>query len=142
MTQNATTNGGGVTIITAGSFTGSNSFNFNITAPTPAQASSSGGVAGIALANSSSTTATISGNAALNITGVAYFPNAEFNASGSSCNSSLPCFGTPSTTCLELIASSILTTGNSNFNSNCSSLGGGTFTSTAGTSTTTARVVH
>lgn len=142
LTNSTTTNGSGVTIITAGSFTGSNSFNFNVTAPTPSQASSTGGVAGIALASSSSTTATISGNAAFNISGVAYFPNAEFNASGASCNSSSPCFGTNSTACLEIIATSILTTGNSNFNSNCSSLGAATFTSTAGTSTTTARVVH
>jgi Flp pilus assembly protein TadG len=142
LTNQTTTNGSGVTIITAGSFTGSNSFNFNVSAPTPAQVSSTGGVAAIALASSSSTTATISGNAAFNISGVAYFPNAQFNAIGASCNSSAPCFGTGSTACLEIIATSILTTGNSNFNSNCNSLGATTFASAPNQSVTTAQVVH
>jgi hypothetical protein len=143
LTNNTTTNGlGGVTIITAGSFTGSNSFNFNVNAPTPTEVTNTGGVAAIALASSSSTTATISGNAAFNVAGVAYFPHAIFDASGSSCNSSTPCFGNNSTACLEIIALSIKTTGNSNFNSNCTSFGAATFTSTAGTTTTAARVVH
>ena len=100
-------------------------------------------MAGIALASSSSTTATISGNAAFNIAGVAYFPNATFNASGSSCNSSTPCFGNSSTSCLEIIAQSIETTGNSNFNSTgCSGMGAASFTSTAGSTSLSARVVH
>jgi hypothetical protein len=143
LTQNTTTNTtGGVTIVTAGSFTGTNSFNFNVTAPTPSQVASTGGIAGIALASSSSTTATISGNAAFNVAGVAYFPNATFNASGASCNSSSPCFGNNSTACLEIIAASIETTGNSNFNSNCTSYGATAFTSTSGTTATTAQVVH
>jgi hypothetical protein len=143
LTANTTVNAtGGVTIITAGSFTGQNSFNFNVTAPTPTQAANTGGIAAIALASKTTTTATISGNAAFNIAGVAYFPNAIFDASGSSCNSSSPCFGTNSTACLEIIASSIKTTGNSNFNSNCTSFGALTFTSTAGTSATTAQVVR
>lgn len=142
LTNSTTTNGSGVSIITAGSFTGSNSFNFNVTAPTPTQVTNTGGVAAMALASSSSTTATISGNAAFNVAGVAYFPNAIFDASGSSCNSSTPCFGNNSTACLEIIAQSIKTTGNSNFNSNCTLLGAATFTSTAGTTTVSARVVH
>ncbi len=71
-----------------------------------------------------------------------YFPNAEFNASGSSCNSSTPRFGNSSTACLEIIATSILTTGNSNFNSNCTAYGTATFTSTTGTTTRSAQVVH
>jgi hypothetical protein len=145
LTNSTTTNGTGgtgVTIITAGSFTGSNSFNFNVTAPTPTQVTNTGGAAAMALASSSSTTATISGNAAFNVAGVAYFPNAIFDASGSSCNSSTPCFGNNSTACLEIIALSIKTTGNSNFNSNCTLLGAATFTSTAGTTTVSARVVH
>jgi hypothetical protein len=142
LTQSTTTNGTGVTIITAGAFTGSNSFNFNVTAPTPAEASSTGGVAAIALASSSSTTASISGNAAFNIEGVAYFPNATFDASGASCNSSSPCFGTASTACLEIIAQSIKTTGNSNFNSDCSTYGATTFTSVPGKKTTSSQVVR
>jgi Flp pilus assembly protein TadG len=142
LTNSSTSNGSGVTIVTAGSFTGQNSFNFNITAPTLAQASSSGGVAGVALASSSTTTATISGNAAFNIAGVAYFPNAIFDASGSSCNSSSPCFGNSSTACLEIIAQSIKLSGNSDFGSNCSSLGAATFTSLPGSSTSSAQLVH
>lgn len=142
LTNNTTTNGSGVTIVTAGSFNGSNSFNFNITAPTPTQVTNSGGIAGMALAVKSSTTATISGNAAFNVAGVAYFPNAIFDASGASCNSSSPCFGNNSTVCLEIIAQSIKTTGNSNFASNCTSFGATSFGSTAGTTTTVARVVH
>ena len=139
---NTTSNGSGVTIIMTGAFNGSNSFNFNITAPTVAQASSTGGVAAIALAGNSATTTTISGNAAFNVTGVTYFPNAIFDASGSSCNSSTPCFGSNSTTCLEIIASSIKLTGNANFNSSCASLGAATFTSVAGSSTTAAGLVR
>jgi hypothetical protein len=148
LTQNTTTNGTGVTIITTGgtyngtsySFVGSNSFNFNVTAPTPADVSSTGGVAAIALASNSSTTVTISGNAALDVSGVVYFPNATFNASGSSCNSTTPCQGNGTTSCLEIIAASILTTGNSDFNDNCTSYGATPFTSIAGT--TSAQVVH
>lgn len=151
LSQNTTTNGTAVTIITVGgtysgtaySFTGSNSFNFNVTAPTPSDVLNTGGIAGIVLASNSSTTVTISGNAAFNIEGVAYFPNAIFDASGSSCNSSSPCFGTNNgTACLEIIASSIKTTGNSNFNSNCTAYGAATFTSLPGTTTMSARVVH
>ena len=99
-------------------------------------------VAAIALAGNSATTTTISGNAAFNVTGVTYFPNAIFDASGSSCNSSTPCFGSNSTTCLEIIASSIKLTGNANFNSSCASLGAATFTSVAGSSTTAAGLVR
>jgi hypothetical protein len=150
LTQNTTTNGSGVTIIVTGgtynstaySFAGENSFNFNVTAPTPTQVSNTGGVAGIALATTSSTTAVISGNAAFNVTGVAYFPNAIFDASGSSCNSSAPCFGSNSTTCLEIIASSIKLNGNSNFASTCGSLGAATFASLPGSSTSSAQLVH
>jgi hypothetical protein len=137
-----TSSGSGVTIITAGAFTGSNTFNFAITAPTPTQVASTGGIAAIALAGSSTTTATISGSAAFNITGVVYFPNAIFDASGSNCSSSSPCFGTASTACLEIVASSIKTTGYSNFSSNCSLFGAATFTSKTGSTTTVARVVN
>ena len=142
LTNATTSNGTGVTIVTTGSFVGSNSFNFNITAPTPAQASSTGGIAAIALTSNSATAATISGNAAFNITGVAYFPNATFDASGSSCNSSAPCFGSNSTTCLEIIAQSVKLTGNANFNSGCASLGAATFTSIPGSSATSAGLVR
>jgi hypothetical protein len=150
LSNSTTTNGTGVTIITTGgsysgttySFKGANSFNFNLVAPSPTDVTNTGGVAGIVLASNSSTTATISGNAAFNISGVAYFPNAIFDASGSSCNSSTPCFGTSTTACLEIIASSIKTTGNSNFNSNCTSLGAASFSSVAGTTAMTARIVH
>jgi hypothetical protein len=142
LTNSTTTNGTGVTIVSTGAFTGSNSFNFNVTAPTPTQVASTGGIAGVVLASNSTTTATISGNAAFNVAGVVYFPNANFDASGASCNSSSPCFGNNSTVCLEIIAQSIETTGNSNFNSDCTSYGASTFTSVSGSTTTVARVVQ
>ena len=142
LTNSTTTNGTGVTIISVGLFTGQNSFNFNVSAPTLVEAANTGGIAGVVLASKTSTTTTISGNAAFNAAGVVYFPNAIFDASGSSCNSSTPCFGNNSTACLEIIASSIKLTGNSNFSSTCSTYGAATFTSTSGTSTTSARVVQ
>ena len=138
LTNNTTSNGTGVTILSTGVFTGSNSFNFNIAAPTTTQASNTGGIAGVALTSNNAATATISGNAAFNITGVAYFPNAIFDASGSSCNSTTPCFGTNSTTCLEIVAQSIKLTGNSNFSSSCSGYGVAVFTSIGGSTTSTA----
>jgi Flp pilus assembly protein TadG len=138
LTNNTTTNGTGVTIITNGgtyngtaySFVGSNTFNFNVSAPTGAQVVANGGngtknagVAGIALASTSSNTATLSGNEAFAVSGVVYFPNAIWDASGTSCNSSSQCMGTSSTACLELIAQSIKTSGYVTFNSQCSSYG-------------------
>jgi hypothetical protein len=139
LTNNTTTNGSGVTIITAGAFQGENTFVFNVTAPTPAQATSNGGVAGIVLAGSSGSGITLSGSVAFNVGGVVYFPNGPFNASGSSCDSGASyCSG--AVTCLEIIASSIELSGNANFNSNCSSLGATSFTSVGGSTVTNARV--
>jgi Putative Flp pilus-assembly TadE/G-like len=121
LTQNTTTNAtSGVTIIVSGQFTGSNTFNFNLTAPTPSQASSTGGIAGIALAGSSASTTTLSGSVNFNVNGVVYFPNALFDASGSYSN---PSVGQSSTTCLEIIASSIKMAGYSDLVSNCQSFG-------------------
>jgi Flp pilus assembly protein TadG len=141
--QNTTTSGSGVTIIMAGgtyngtarSFVGSNTFNFTVSAPTGAQVAAAGGngtknagIAGIALASNSSTTAVLSGNEAFVVSGVVYFPNATWDASGSSCNSSSQCMAPGSTACLELVAQSIKTSGYVTFNSNCSSYGLSTLT--------------
>jgi hypothetical protein len=120
LTQNTTTNGTGVTIITAGSFTGSNTFIFNVSAPTPTQVASTGGIDAIALAGNSTSGITLSGSVAFNVAGVVYFPKGPFNASGSSCDGGTSyCSG--SVACLEIVASSITLTGDANFNSTCTS---------------------
>ena len=145
LTQNTTTNGSAVTIITSGAFTGSNTFNFYVTAPTVAQASSASpnSIPGVALAGNSTSQATVSGSVNFVIDGVIYFPNAVFNASGATSGSSTsPGMGGTSNACMEIIASSIYTSGYSNYSSNCSSLGATSFTSTAGSSTQTAQVVQ
>jgi Flp pilus assembly protein TadG len=141
LADNSTSNGSGVTIITAGAFTGSNTFNFNLTAPTSAQASSTGtgGIAGVVLATSSTSGVTLSGSVAFDVTGVVYSPNGPFNASGSSGN---PPIGSASVSCLEIIATTIELTGASYFNSNCSSLGAASFYSIAGSSTQSSQLVH
>jgi hypothetical protein len=146
LTQSTTTNGtGGVTIITTGGFTGSGTFVFNVTAPTTAQAASASphSIAGVALASNSSSEVTVSGSVTFNVEGVAYFPNAIFNASGStSGSSSSPGMGSTSGPCLEIIAASIYTSGYSDYNSNCSSLGATSFTSSPGTTTVAAQIVQ
>ncbi len=141
-TASSISNGDAVTIIAAGGFSGGNTFTFNITAPTPAQVSSTGGIPGIAIASQTAATVTISGSATFNIAGVAYFPNAIFDASGSNGSSGNPSQGNNSVSCLEIIALSIKLSGYSDFNSNCASLGATSFSSIAGTSSTTAQVVH
>jgi hypothetical protein len=145
LTQNTTTNGSAVTIITSGAFTGSNTFNFYVTAPTVAQASSASpnSIPGVALAGNSTSQTTVSGAVNFVIDGVIYFPKAIFNASGStSGSSSSPGMGSTSGACMEIIASSIYTAGYSNYNSNCSSLGATSFTSSPGSTTTSAQVVQ
>jgi Flp pilus assembly protein TadG len=135
---NATTtfNGtGGVTLVAAGGFSFQNQPTVNITAPTVTQSqATNGGIAAIALASQSTTTVSLSGSAVYNVEGVSYFPNAQFNASGSN--------GTNATACMEIIASSIVLTGSSYYNSNCSSLGATVFYSVSATTTTAAAVVH
>jgi hypothetical protein len=145
LTQNTTTNGSAVTIITSGAFTGSNTFNFYVTAPTVAQASSASpnSVPGVALAGNSTSEVTVSGSVNFAIDGVIYFPNAIFNASGStSGSSSSPGMGSTSGACMEIIASSIYTAGYSDYNSNCSSLGATSFSSAPGSTTANAEVVQ
>ena len=137
-----TFNGSAVTIIAAGSFSFQSQPTLNITAPTVSQAASTGGIAAIALATLSTTQVVLSGAATYNLDGVSYFPNAVFNASGAnSSTSSSPAQGSASTTCLEIIASSIELNGYSYYNSSCSSLGATAFFSISSTSTT-AQVVH
>jgi hypothetical protein len=142
LTQNTTTTGSAVTIITTGQFTGSNTFNFTITAPTVAQAATASphSIPGIALAGSSSSTTTVSGAVNFVVDGVVYFPNAVFDSSGSTSNN--PGMGSTSGPCLEIIASSIYTSGYSDYNSNCSSLGATSFSSVASSTVTTAQIVH
>jgi hypothetical protein len=81
----------------------------------------------------------ISGYDNFNITGVAYFPNATFDASGLSAN---PGLGSASGTCMEIIASSITLAGYMDFNSNCGGVNATTFTSVGGATITTAATVR
>jgi hypothetical protein len=145
LTQNSTTNGSAVTIVSSGAFTGSNTFNFYVTAPTVAQAAlaSPRSIPGVALAGSSTTRTAVSGSVNFVVAGAIYFPNAIFDASGSTSGSaSSPGMGSTAGACMEIIASSIYTSGYSDYNSNCTSLGSAAFTSIAGTTTTTAQIVH
>jgi hypothetical protein len=128
--------GSGVTIITAGTFTGQNTFAMTLSAPSTSAAASTGGIAGIALAGNTTGTVTLSGSDTFTITGVVYFPNATFDASGSSG------LGISTTSCLEIIAASIKLTGSSYFNSSCSSVNAAGFSSVPGTSTTNASIVQ
>ena len=133
---NTTSNGTNVTILTSGTFTGSNTFNFIVTAPNTTAAASTGGIAGIALAGTTTGTVAVSGSDTFKLTGVVYFPNATFDASGSSG------LGISTTSCLEIIAASIKLTGSSYFNSACSSVNATSFTSVAGTTALTATLVQ
>jgi hypothetical protein len=143
MTGNTITNAtGGVTIIAGGGYQGENSFVLNLTAPTPTQVASTGGIAGIALASNTTTQLTLSGSATYNVIGVTYFPNAQINASGSSGSSSSPAEGSSSSICTEIIASSIVLSGYSNFDGSCGSYGATSFTSVTGSTTSSAQVVH
>jgi Flp pilus assembly protein TadG len=129
---------GGVTIITSGTFNGANTFNFDITAPNTAQAGSTGGIAGVVLAGSTTSSSgfTMSGNPQLWVTGVIYFPNATFASGGSTG------LGTSSTSCLEIVAASITLTGSSNMSSGCNSVNATTFYSQPGATTYTAALVE
>ncbi len=133
---NNTLSGSNVTILTTGTFIGTNSFSITLTAPNSTAVSSTGGIAGIALAGNTTGTVTVSGNDKFSTTGAVYFPNAMFDASGSSG------LGSTSTTCLEILAGSMKLTGSSYFNSSCSSVSATTFSSTPGTSSLTATLVQ
>jgi Putative Flp pilus-assembly TadE/G-like len=117
-----TISGNGVTIVTTGTFNGTSTFNFDISAPDALQVDQTGGIAGIALAGSTSGTVSISGSANLQVNGVIYFPAARFTAGGYN-NTSGP-------GCTELIAASITLSGYSSVAGNCSSLGAASFGST------------
>ena len=129
---NNTLSGSNVTILTTGTFVGTNSFSMTVTAPNASAVSSTGGIAGVALAGNTTGTVTVSGNDKFAMTGAVYFPNALFDASGSSG------LGSTSTTCLEILAGSLKLTGSSYFNSSCTTVSATTFSSTPGTTTQTA----
>jgi Flp pilus assembly protein TadG len=136
LTNSTTTNGTAVTIVAAKGFTGQNTFNFNVTAPSPTDAGSTGGIAPIALASKSTTNITLSGSVNFAVDGIVYWPNATFDASGSSGN-----IGAYGNSCLEILAGSIKLSGNSNFNSLCNSLGAASFGSTGATTKSSSQIV-
>ncbi|MDE2005754.1 MAG: hypothetical protein KGI51_04240 [Rhodospirillales bacterium] len=122
LTNYTVTNGSAVTILTSGTFNGANTFNFTVTAPTATDVKSTGGVAGIALAGTTSGAVTVSGNPQVSITGVMYFPNATFTGAGSTTVASSSCF--------ELLAASISLSGDSGYSGTCESYGTAAFGST------------
>ncbi|MGE0420261.1 MAG: hypothetical protein AB7O80_25930 [Acetobacteraceae bacterium] len=135
LTNNTTTVGTNVTILTTGKFTGSNTFNFLVSAPNEAAVATTGGVAGVVLAGTSSLGVVLSGSVNFGVSGAVYFPNALFDSSGSNG------LGSVNTTCLEVLAASIKVSGYSYFNSSCASLNVLAFGSVPGTIVYTARLV-
>lgn len=132
---------GGVTIVTSGTFTGGNTFNFDVTAPNTSQAGTTGGIAGVVLASSATDPSggyafKMSGNPQLWVTGVIYFPNGTFDSAGSTG------LGTSTTSCMEILAGSIILTGNSTMSSGCISVNATTFYSQPGSTTYTATLVQ
>jgi hypothetical protein len=134
--NNTTTNGSGVTILVTGNFTGKNSFNFNVTAPSSTDVANTGGIAGVALAGTTTGAVTMSGNPQFIVDGVVYFPNALFDDSNS------PTLGNSTNTCLEILASSITLSGSIWIKSNCSAVNAQSFGSTPGATTYKAALVQ
>jgi hypothetical protein len=125
------TDTGGVTVITTGTFTGNNTWMYSMSAPDAAQAASTGGIAGVVLAGTTTGSVILTGSEFFYVTGVVYFPNASFEVENSNN------LGTSGTTCLEIIAATISLSGNTDLSSGCSSVNALSFTSQPGTSTTT-----
>jgi len=134
LTNYTVTNGSAVTIITSGTFNGANTFDLTLTAPTAAQAAVNGGIAGVALAGSTSGTVTVSGNPQISITGVMYFPNASFSGAGSTTAASSSCF--------ELLAGNISLSGDSGYFGTCPQLNATSFGSTYAASSSLSELVQ
>jgi hypothetical protein len=109
-----TVNGGGVSMITSGSFSVAAGYaNMTLTAPT------SGTMAGVVVASNGSGGASFSEGASSNtLSGAFYFPNSPITLSGAGN------VGSGAGQCLELIGSAITLAGGSALASMCSSLGG------------------
>ena len=134
LTNYTVTTGSAVTIITSGTFNGANTFDLTLTAPTAAQAAVNGGIAGLALAGSTSGTVTVSGNPQISITGVMYFPNASFSGAGSTTAASSSCF--------ELLAGNISLSGDSGYFGTCPQLNATSFGSTYAASSSLSELVQ
>jgi Flp pilus assembly protein TadG len=123
---NAAVNGTGVTIVTGGAFSLSGGTNFNVTAP--GTSPTGGGISGILVASNGTQGTSISGNASEAVSGVFYLPNAQATFSGNGATNGV-------NTCLEVIAATVVLSGNSNLGGNCSALGAASFGSVPPTST-------
>ncbi|MGC8477680.1 MAG: hypothetical protein ACP5NP_15125 [Acetobacteraceae bacterium] len=132
LTNYTVTNGSAVTIVTSGTVTGANTFDFTLSAPDPSQAATTGGIAGLALAGSTTGTVSVSGDPQVSITGVMYFPNATFSGSGSTTVASSSCF--------EILAGSVSLSGDSGYSGTCPQLGATAFGSTYTSASLTALV--
>ena len=114
----------GVTIVVSGSVSMSGTAVSTLTAPgtTP----TGGAISGIAIAGTTTGSASMSGGSNLVINGVVYFPKAAMTFSGTS--------GNPTSPCLELIGNTISMSGTSSLASGgCASMGALAFGSTSST---------
>ncbi len=128
--------GSGVTILmgkgSGNTFSVSGSTIVSLSAATTAGATG-GAIPGILIASQSTGGSSFSGSSGLGFTGVIYYPNGPLSISGSSASGS--------STCAEVIASTITLSGSANLASSCSSYGAATFGSLASTTTYTTALV-
>jgi Flp pilus assembly protein TadG len=106
--------GSNVTIVTSGTVDVAGGSTLTLSAATTAQATA-GAIPGIVFAGTNSGAVTIAGNASSRYTGVVYFPHADLKFSGTS--------SAGSTGCLQVIASTIVLSGNTQLASSCSQYG-------------------
>jgi hypothetical protein len=118
--------GTGVTIVMSGTLSTVGGSTLSLSAPTTSPTGSA--IPGVLLAGRSSATMSLLGHSTSGVSGVLYFPNANLKFGGSSSSGS--------STCTEIIASTVTLVGTSNMSSSdCASIYGlGTFGSLPGTS--------
>ncbi|MDE2517175.1 MAG: Tad domain-containing protein [Rhodospirillales bacterium] len=119
-----TITGTGVTIVTTGSVNTSGYLSASLSAASPATAVN-GAIPGMVMIGSTSGSVALSGSGNVKLSGVVYFPNASFSGTGWT--------GQSSTSCAEILAGSISTSGSSQFSGSCTSLGATAFGSVAAT---------
>jgi hypothetical protein len=119
-----------VTIVSAGSINMNGGASLSLTAPgtTPA----AGAVPAVVYASTSNVSGTFGGNSSAATTGVIYYPNGNLTFHGTTGSSG-------ANGCLEVIASVVTLTGNSNMASNCAGMGAASFGSLSSTPVTLVR---
>ena len=109
----ATISGTGVTIVTSGTVNTNGGSTLSLTAPTTNPIG--GAIPGVLLAGNSTSASSFLGHAAVPVTGVIYFPNANLKFGGSS--------SAGGNGCTEIIASTITLVGTVNLAANCTGYG-------------------